>query len=74
MKMVIFDMSTPEMDDGVVTEHFRCDCGHEWQREMEDGLIAVGCPGCKRQHLTNLGRMVLRIMKRASTTKNRTSK
>jgi hypothetical protein len=39
-------------------EHFRCSCGHEWSREMYDGLVAVGCPACKNEHLTALGRVL----------------
>jgi hypothetical protein len=42
-----------------VIEHFKCECGHQWQREMYDGLVAVGCPACKAEHLTTLGRMFL---------------
>jgi len=45
-----------------ITEHFRCECGHEWQRQMEDGLVAIGCPVCRCQHLTSLGRMLLPLM------------
>jgi hypothetical protein len=31
-----------EGDDGVVIEHFRCECGHEWPREMEPVLSRLG--------------------------------
>jgi hypothetical protein len=48
----------------VVTEHFRCTCGHEWSREMYDGLIVVGCPACQREHLTMLGRVASRVFDR----------
>jgi hypothetical protein len=45
----------------IIIEHFHCECGHRWEREMEDGLVAIGCPVCRRQHLTNLGRFFLPI-------------
>jgi hypothetical protein len=45
----------------VITEHFRCVCGHQWQREMYDGLVAVDCPICKCQHKTTLGRVFSRL-------------
>jgi hypothetical protein len=54
-----------DLQDATTTEHFRCKCGHEWSREMEDGLIAVGCPICQREHLTMLGRFMLPIINSA---------
>jgi hypothetical protein len=46
-----------EADNAVINEHFRCDCGHEWSRELDDGLIAIGCPVCGKQHMTSVGRL-----------------
>jgi hypothetical protein len=54
-----------ELEDGHTTMHFACDCGHRWQREMEPGLIAVGCPTCKRQHMTDMGRVFSHIASKA---------
>jgi hypothetical protein len=51
------DVSYPS--DEVTTAHFRCECGHQWQREMYDGLVQVRCPNCGRSHLTTLGRVFL---------------
>src|SRR6476469_2121875 len=54
----------------VVTEHFKCACGHEWSRELEDGLVAVGCPACKqKKHLTALGRLFERVIPREHLTR-----
>jgi len=44
-----------EGEQDTITEHFRCECGHQWLREMENGLVAIVCPTCRREHLTNLG-------------------
>jgi hypothetical protein len=51
--------------DGHTTVHFACDCGHRWQREMEAGLIAVACPSCGREHMTDLGRVFSHIASKA---------
>ena len=41
----------------VPIELFTCEgCGHMCQRELDDGLIIVGCPECGRQHFTALAR------------------
>jgi hypothetical protein len=50
----------------VRNEYFRCKCGHEWSREMCDGLVAIGCPICGAEHLTNLGRMFFRLVNPAT--------
>src|SRR5262245_29081854 len=43
------EMEMTEHRDGeVVIEHFQCECGHRWQREMYDGLVAIDCPTCQR--------------------------
>ena len=46
-----------EAESAVINEHFRCGCGHEWSREIEAGLVAIGCPVCGDQHMTSLGRL-----------------
>ena len=55
-------------DNAIVTAHFNCECGHRWQRDLYDGLIVVACPVCEREHLTDLGKIVARLMKRSGTT------
>jgi len=42
-------------EQDTITEYFRCECGHQWQREMESGLVTFVCPTCRREYLTNLG-------------------
>jgi hypothetical protein len=61
-----------EYDDAVITEHFRCECGHEWSREMHDGLVEIGCPKCGREHLTTLGRFFAPLVDRAKGANHRT--
>jgi hypothetical protein len=48
-----------------IKEHFKCQCGHQWQREMdlEEGLVQVGCPICERGNMTMFGRAVLPLIK-----------
>jgi hypothetical protein len=50
---------------GTTTEHFRCECGHQWSREIYDGLIVVCCPVCSREHMTSLGRFMAPIARKA---------
>ena len=42
-------------DGDVVTEHFRCECGHQCD------LVAIACPLCRCEHPTRLGQMLLSI-------------
>jgi hypothetical protein len=57
-----------EAEDGaVITEHFRCHCGHEWSRELYDGLFSVGCPNCRTEHLTQLGQFMCRLLRHAES-------
>ena len=46
-------------DEDEPQEHFRCECGHQWQREMYAGLVQVGCPACGQEHLTKLGKALI---------------
>src|SRR5215467_155728 len=50
-----------EENNSVRIEHYVCDCGHKWQREMYDGLVAIDCPNCGREHPTMLSRFMLPI-------------
>jgi hypothetical protein len=46
-------------DEDELRERFRCECGHQWQREMYAGLVQVGCPACGHEHLTKLGKALI---------------